>query len=145
MSRIEDFLSQADQQEIILAIQEAERNTSGEIRIHIEKNPKQDSFDRATEVFDFLKIENTQERNGVLLYIAIDTRELVILGDIRINDLVPQNFWESTKDAIIDQFKLGDYKQGLINGVLTAGKQLKKHFPYKKGKNNELPDDISFG
>lgn len=145
MSKIEDFLSQTEQQEIILAIQQAERNTSGEIRIHIEKDPKKDSFDRATEVFDFLRMENTQERNAVLFYVAIDTRDLVILGDIGINDVVPPNFWESTKDAIINRFKEDNHKQGLIDGVLTAGKQLKEHFPYKKGKGNELPDEISFG
>lgn len=145
MAKIEEFLNEEEQQEIVTAIQKAERNTSGEIRIHIEKIPEKDVFDHAAEVFDFLKMENTLERNGVLLYVAIDTRELVILGDIGINDVVPTDFWETTKDAIISEFKKGDYKQGLINGVLNAGKQLTEHFPYKPGGGNELADDISFG
>lgn len=145
MAKIEDFLSQEEQQEVIKAIQEAERNTSGEIRVHIEKTPGKDALNQATKVFDFLKMDNTRERNGVLIYVAIDSRDLVILGDIGINDVVPPDFWESTKDAIIKEFKNGDYKKGLIDGILTAGEQLKAHFPFKKGRGNELPDDISFG
>lgn len=144
MAKIEEFLSQKEQQEIIKAIQQAERNTSGEIRVHIEKSPKKDALNQATKIFDFLKMDNTRERNGVLIYVAIDTRDLVILGDIGINDVVPQDFWESTKDAIIDEFKKGNYKKGLVDGILIAGEQLKSHFPFKKGKGNELPDDISF-
>lgn len=144
MAKIEEFLSQKEQQEIIKAIQQAERNTSGEIRVHIEKSPKKDALNQATKIFDFLKMDNTRERNGVLIYVAIDTRDLVILGDIGINDVVPQNFWESTKDAIINEFKKGNYKNGLVDGILIAGEQLKSHFPFKKGKGNELPDDISF-
>ncbi|HLS11340.1 MAG TPA: TPM domain-containing protein [Flavobacteriaceae bacterium] len=145
MANIEDFLNQEEQQEIIKAIQKAERNTSGEIRVHIEKSSGKDALNQATKVFDFLKMDNTRERNGVLIYVAIDTRDLVILGDIGINDVVPSDFWESTKDAIISEFKNGDYKKGLIDGILTAGEQLKSHFPFKKGRGNELPDDISFG
>lgn len=145
MSNIKEFLHAEEQKEIITAIQQAERNTSGEIRVHIEKTPSKDVFDHAAEIFDFLEMENTLERNGVLLYVAIDTRELVILGDIGINDVVPSGFWETTKDAIISEFKKGDYKQGLINGVLSAGKQLTEHFPYKPGGGNELSDEISFG
>lgn len=145
MAKIEEFLNQEEQEEVIKAIQKAERNTSGEIRIHIEKSPGKDALNHATKIFDFLKMDNTRERNGVLIYVAIDTRDLVILGDIGINDVVLPGFWESTKDAIIDEFKKGDYKKGLIDGVLTAGEQLKEHFPFKKGKGNELPDEISFG
>jgi len=145
MTQIENFLTQDEQDKIIEAIRKAEQNTSGEIRVHIEKDPRQEVLDRATEVFEILKMENTQQRNAVLIYIAIDTRELVILGDVGINDVVPPHFWESTHQAIIKQFKEGNHTQGLVNGILTAGHQLKKHFPYKKGKANELPDDISFG
>src|SRR5690625_416495 len=87
MSNIEDFLNQEEQQEIIKAIQKAERNTSGEIRVHIEKSSGKDALNQATKVFDFLKMDNTRERNGVLIYVAIDTRDLVILGDIGINDV----------------------------------------------------------
>src|SRR5699024_891695 len=98
MTQIENFLTQDEQDKIIEAIRKAEQNTSGEIRVHIEKDPRQEVLDRATEVFEILKMENTQQRNAVLIYIAIDTRELVILGDVGINDVVPPHFWESTQD-----------------------------------------------
>lgn len=153
MAKVEDFLTSEEEQAVIEAIRTAEKGTSGEIRVHLEaksisqdgKNQEIDAFDRATDVFDMLKMENTKERNGVLIYIAIDDRTLVILGDKGINDVVPPNFWESTKDVIIDHFKKGDMGMGLVNGVLKAGEQLKAHFPYKKGKANQLPDDISVG
>lgn len=146
MSKVEDFLTSEEEAEIVEAIRKAELSTSGEIRVHLEPHAATDAFERAAEVFDFLHMDNTKESNGVLIYIAVNDRTLVILGDSGINEVVPPNFWESTKDAIIAQFKEGDMKQGLVNGILKAGTQLKKHFPYKKGADrNELPDDISVG
>jgi uncharacterized membrane protein len=145
MSKVEDFLSPSEEAEIIGAIRVAEQNTSGEIRVHLEAHSKMDAFDRATEVFDFLHMGNTKQSNGVLIYVAVEDRTLVIMGDRGINDVVSPNFWESTKDAIISNFKNGEMGKGLVDGVLKAGQQLKKHFPYKKGDSNELPDEISIG
>jgi uncharacterized membrane protein len=146
MSKVEDFLNQEEEAAVIEAIRQAELHTSGEIRVHLESSSKIDAYDRAAEVFDFLHMHNTRQSNGVLLYIAVEDRTLVILGDSGINNVVPPHFWESTKDAIISKFKEGDIKQGLVDGILKAGLQLKKHFPYQKGHDkNELPDDISVG
>lgn len=151
-SRVEDFLTAEEETEIIKAIRTAEKNTSGEVRVHLEAtcvNPEtgevMDPFDRAAEVFDFLHMDNTKQSNGVLLYVAVEDRTLVILGDSGINDVVAPDFWESTKDTIIAHFKSGNTKQGLVDGILKAGHQLKKYFPYQKGDQNELPDDISIG
>lgn len=146
MSKVEDFLTAEEEAEIVEAIRQAELSTSGEIRVHLEPHSNIDALDRAAEVFDFLHMDNTKQSNGVLIYIAVNDRTLVILGDSGINNVVPPNFWESTKDAIIAKFKSGDMKQGLVDGILKAGLQLKKHFPYQKGKDlNELPNDISVG
>ncbi|MCW9036629.1 TPM domain-containing protein [Altibacter sp.] len=145
MSKVEDFLSSADERDVIEAIRVAESNTSGEIRVHLEPHSKIDAFDRAAEVFDFLHMDNTKLSNGVLIYVAVEDRTLVIMGDKGINDVVPPHFWETTNDAIISQFKKGNMKQGLVDGILKAGEQLKKHFPYSKNDRNELPDDISVG
>ncbi|RMA57257.1 TPM domain-containing protein [Ulvibacter antarcticus] len=153
MSKVEDFLTASEEKEIIEAIRIAEKNTSGEIRVHLEatsvseKEPKikMDAFDRAAEVFDFLHMNNTKQSNGVLIYVAVDDRTLVIMGDKGINDRVAPNFWESTKDIMVTHFKNGNTKQGLVEGVLKAGEQLKKHFPFKKGDTNELSDEISVG
>lgn len=145
-SKVEDFLTATEESEIIEAIRQAEKNTSGEIRVHLEKSANdEDVFDRAEEVFEFLHMNNTKLSNGVLIYIAVEDRTLVIMGDKGINDVVAPNFWESTKNSIIDQFKKGDMKSGLVEGILMAGEQLKKHFPYRKDNKNELPDTISVG
>ena len=145
MSKVEDFLTQEEEAAVVEAIRIAEQNTSGEIRVLLEAHSAIDVFDRAAEVFDFLHMNNTKQSNGVLIYVAVEDKTMVILGDSGINDVVAPNFWESTKDAIISQFKKGNTKQGLVDGILKAGEQLKKHFPYKKGDANELPDEISVG
>ena len=145
MSKVEDFLSRKEEAEVVEAIRMAEKNTSGEIRVHLEAHSEIDAFDRAAEVFDFLHMNNTKQSNGVLIYVAVEDRTLVILGDSGINDVVAADFWESTKDAIIAQSKNGNTKQGLVDGIIKAGEQLKMHFPYKKGDINELPDEISVG
>lgn len=145
MSKVEDFLSHSEEIQIIEAIRAAEKNTSGEIRVHLEAHSKMDAFDRATEVFEFLHMGNTKHSNGVLIYVAVEDKTLVILGDHGINEVVPVNFWESTKDIIISNFKTNNIAKGLTEGILQAGLQLKKHFPYKKGGSNELTDEISVG
>lgn len=144
MSKVEDFLSKNDEEEVVAAIREAEKSTSGEIRVHIEKtHGKTDIFERAMEVFHLLKMDNTKLNNGVLIYVAVEDRDFVIYGDSGINDVVPTDFWESTKDVIVANFKAGNFKNGLIEGVTKAGAQLKAHFPWVENDRNELPNKIS--
>lgn len=144
MSKVEDFLSKKEEEEVVEAIRMAEKSTSGEIRVHIEKtHGDQDIFERAMEVFHLLKMDNTKLDNGVLIYVAVEDRDFVIYGDKGINDVVPADFWESTKDIIVAQFKAGNFKQGLIDGILKAGGQLQAHFPWSEGNRNELPNNIS--
>lgn len=146
MSKVEAFLSPKDEEQVIEAIRTAEKSTSGEIRVHIEKtHADKDIFERAMEVFHALKMDNTKYSNGVLIYVAVEDRDFVIYGDKGINDVVPSDFWESTKDAIVEQFKAGNYKQGLIDGILKAGEQLKNHFPWNEDATNELSNSISRG
>ncbi|MAN58409.1 MAG: hypothetical protein CMC08_01085 [Flavobacteriaceae bacterium] len=145
MSRVERFLTKAEEAEIIAAIRTAEKNTSGEIRVHLEPHAEIDAYDRAAEVFDMLHMDNTKQSNGVLIYVAVEDRTLVILGDSGINEVVAPDFWESTKDIIIEHFKNDAMKQGLVEGILMAGEQLQKHFPYTNDDKNELPDSISIG
>ena len=145
MSKVEDFLTAQEEQEIIAAIRKAEQRTSGEIRIHIEKTSKIDAIDRAMDVFHLLKMDNTKLQNGVLIYVAVEDRNFVIFGDKGINDAVESNFWDSTKDVMQKHFKSGNLKQGLIEGLLKAGQQLEKHFPWQHNDTNELPNEISKG
>ncbi|NJX16797.1 TPM domain-containing protein [Tamlana crocina] len=145
MSTIEDFLTPEDEQDIVEAIRLAELNTSGEIRVHIEKTDNGDATHRVLEVFHMLKMDNTQLKNGVLIYVAVDDKHFVIYGDEGINKVVGNDFWESTKNIIQSHFKKGHFKQGLIDGILKSGEQLKKYFPYQDSDINELPNDISKG
>ncbi|MBZ9785868.1 TPM domain-containing protein [Psychroflexus sp. CAK57W] len=143
--KVSEFISPDDEKEIVKAIKEAELNTSGEIRVHIEHKCTGDRFDHALEIFEKLEMHKTELSNGVLIYVSIDDHQLVILGDKGIYDVVEKGFWESTRDEIISQFKAHNYKQGLINGILEAGKQLKQHFPYQSDDTNELDNEISKG
>ncbi|OOG76947.1 TPM domain-containing protein [Flavobacterium sp. A45] len=145
MSQVEDFLSKEEEQEIVEAIRIAEKNTSGEIRVHIEKTTSQDPYDRAKEVFHELRMDETELKNGVLIYLAVDDHHFIICGDKGINDLVEPDFWDCTRDVMASQFKKGDFKQGLVDGILRAGERLQKHFPWQKGDTNELSNEISKG
>ncbi|TLV00539.1 TPM domain-containing protein [Dyadobacter luticola] len=140
------FFSDEQQQRIIGAIQQAETQTSGEVKVHIEKKcPTPDVMDRAKEVFLFLHLHETAQRNGVLFYLAYEDRKFAVLGDQGIDEKVPGNFWNSTKDLLREYFIKGQFSEGLAKGIEEAGLQLKTHFPYQSDDINELPDDISFG
>lgn len=145
MSQVEDFLSKEDEQVIVEAIRVAEKNTSGEIRVHIEQTTSKVPFDRALEVFNELKMNETQLQNGVLFYFAVADKTFAICGDKGINDVVASDFWDCTKDAMVAQFKSGNFKQGIVDGILNAGEQLKKYFPWSEGDTNELSNEISKG
>lgn len=140
-----DLFTEQQKQQIVNAIKAAEKNTSGEIRVHIEKRCKEDVLDHAAFMFESLEMHKTELRNGVLIYLAVEDRQLAILGDAGINQKVPPNFWEDTKNIMIDNFKKGDFAKGLSDGIIKAGEQLKTHFPYQKNDTNELADEISFG
>jgi uncharacterized membrane protein len=141
----EKYFSPENQLQIANAIRVAEMNTSGEIRLHIEKYCKGDVLDQATYVFEKLEMHKTQLRNGVLFYLAVEDHKFAILGDAGINQKVPDDFWETTKELVLSKFKEGNMTEGLTSGILMAGEQLKAHFPYLAEDKNELSNDISFG
>lgn len=146
MSITEDFLSTAEEREIVEAIVKAEQQTSGEIRVHIEEHSDLPVLDRAQEVFKMLDMHKTNARNGVLFYIGVQDRHFAIIGDDGIDKVVPYDFWESTKKTVLDHFKQNMFKEGLIKGILQTGKQLKHFFPYEGNDDiNELPNEISRG
>lgn len=146
MSTAHPLFGKEEQTLITRSIQEAENKTSGEIKVHIEAHcPDGDVMERAKMVFGQLGMHTTQEKNGVLFYLAYQDRKFAILGDKGIYEKVPADFWESTKEKLRTHFKVGDFTQGLCEGIGEAGLQLKKFFPYQSDDINELPDDISFG
>ena len=146
MSKVEAFLTKEEEQEIVAAIRTAEKNTSGEIRVHIEATAANKTHEeRALEVFHLLKMNNTKEENAVLIYVAVKDKKFLIYGDKGINKAVPDKFWDTTKNTMQHYFVKGDFKQGLVAGILKAGSELKTHFPWQIDDENELSNDISKG
>lgn len=143
MSELQVFLKPDQESKVVEAIKEAELNTSGEIRVHIEAHSDMDPMDRAKAVFAQLEMHKTEARNGVLFYVGVQDHSFVILGDQGIDQKVDDDFWESTKDLVLSNFKNGDFDKGLIEGILEAGKQLKAYFPFQSDDENELSDEIS--
>ena len=137
-------LNDADQEKIKQSIKWAEKSTSGEVRVCLEKKCKIDVLDRAVACFNDLDMHKTKLSNGVLIYVATEDHKFAIIGDKGINAVVPADFWETTKDLMTSHFKNGDLAEGISVGVIEAGKQLKKYFPYQTGDTNELSDDIVF-
>ncbi|MGZ3755279.1 MAG: TPM domain-containing protein [Mucilaginibacter sp.] len=133
-----------EQQRIRAAVEDAERHTSGEIRVCIEKNCSEDVLDRAAKYFHKLEMHKTKLRNGVLIYVATVDRKFAIIGDAGINKVVPDNFWDDTKEDMLQHFKFGNLVEGIVTGVAIAGEHLKKFFPHQLDDKNELPDDIAF-
>jgi uncharacterized membrane protein len=141
------FLTEAGNQLVVTAIQSAERQTSGEIRVYIESRCKYvDPLDRATEVFAALKMEQTAARNGVLVYVALKDRQLALYGDKGIHEKVGDAFWSEQVRSILSHFNKSNYAEGIAGVVREIGEALRAHFPYDPGTDkNELPDDIVYG
>ncbi len=145
MSKVEAFLSKEEEAEVVEAIRLAEKNTSGEIRVHIEKETSIAPIERAVVVFNELKMDNTRDRNGVIIYVAVKSKQFAIYGDKGIDEKVADDFWNCTKDIMMAHFKNGNNKQALVDGIHNAGEQLKNHFPYQSDDNDELTNEISIG
>ncbi|WP_422007958.1 TPM domain-containing protein [Roseivirga pacifica] len=142
----EASFSKDEKARIKAAIEKAELNTSGEIRVHLENHcSKANVLDRAAQVFAQLDMHKTAARNGVLVYMAVKDHKFAIIGDAGINAKVAEDFWDLTKEKMLAHFKAGNLTAGLEEGILCAGERLKEFFPYQKDDKNELSDDISFG
>ena len=138
------FFTKEQQAQILASVREAELETSGEIRVHIESSLKGDVLDRAAWLFKKLGMHKTAYRNGVLFYLAVNDKKFAIIGDAGINAKVHSGFWDDISELLKENFKEGKFTEGLSEGILLAGKHLKIHFPHRKNDVNELPDEISF-
>ena len=140
-----DRLTTEEESQIKAAISEAEKNTSGEIRLFIEDVCNENVLDRAAFIFQQLDMHKTKDRNGILIYLAMESRHFAIIGDQGINSRVKKDFWHDIKLEMQHHFTAGDFLTGLKNGLEMTGHALKEFFPYQKDDKNELPDDIVFG
>lgn len=143
--KVKEFIGKQGQEEIVAAIKAAELDTSGEIRVHLEGKCTSDPLQRAVYIFNYLKMYQTQARNGILIYVAVESRKFAIIGDAGINKVVPDNFWDGIKQRMGEAFSAGNYVEGLSFAIREAGASLKKYFPYQTDDENEQPDEISFG
>ena len=137
-------LSKKEEKKIIKAIQEAERNTSGEIRVHIDAEPSTNHLEVAAAVFHSLKMDETKERNGVLFHVSPKDHNFTVIGDVGIDAVTSDVFWDEIKKTVVKKFKKGKYSKGLTKGIKMAGEALKEYFPYQDDDKNELPDEISW-
>ena len=145
MNTVESFLTTQQEQQIILAIQEAEKGTSGEIRVHIEKNTEKPTLERAKEVFLYLKMDQTKQRNAVLFYVAVESKQFAIIGDTGIDKVTPDNFWNEDMKLVTTLFSQNNNREALVQGINKVGEKLKQFFPHQSDDTNELSDTISKG
>lgn len=144
MSNAITILNREEDRRVVEAIKQAELNTSGEIKVHIENHCKGDVEQRSLFIFNRLKLNETKLRNGVLIYIAVKDHKFAILGDEGINDVVENNFWNDVKELMLSYFREGRFTEGLELGIQRCGEKLKIFFPYQSDDINEIPDDISY-
>lgn len=140
----ETFFTEVQKEAIRNSITNAETKTSGEIRVHIEEICTENAIVHAERIFAKLKMHETKQRNGVLFYLAIDSRVFAIYGDKGIHEKVTAQFWDAASAVMEQYFKKGEFTEGLIAGITVAGEQLAEHFPRAKDDKNELTNDISF-
>ena len=145
MSNAITILNREEDRRVVEAIRQAELNTSGEIKVHIENHCRGNVEERSLVVFKHLKLNETHLRNGVLIYLAIKDHKFAILGDEGINNVVENGFWNDVKDMMQSHFKEGRFAEGLEQGIFRCGEKLKNHFPYQSDDINEIPDEISYG
>ena len=144
MSNAITILNREEDHRVVEAIRHAELNTSGEIKVHIENRCKGDVEERSLVVFNRLKLNETQLRNGVLIYLAVKDHKFAILGDEGINNVVEEGFWNDIRDLMAYAFKEGRFADGLEQGIQRCGEKLKAYFPYQSDDINEIPDEISY-
>ncbi len=144
------FLTPADLEALARAIAEAERHTSGEIRIHLERRlppaPADDPVQaRARDVFHRLGLGRTRERNAVLIYLALEDRQLAVVGDQGVHARLGDAYWQRVRDLMVERLRQGRVREALVTAVETVGGALREHFPRRPDDQNELPDRVSLG
>lgn len=144
MSNARIILNREEDHRVVEAIRQAELNTSGEIKVHIENFCHGDVEKRSLFVFNHLKLNETKSRNGVLIYLAVKDQKFAILGDDGINNVVEANFWEDIRDMMAVEFMQGHFADGLEQGIQRCGEKLKTYFPVQTNDINEISNEISY-
>ena len=144
MSNARKILNNEEDRRVVEAIRLAELNTSGQIKVHIENFCRINVETRSLMVFKHLKMSQTKQRNGVLIYLAVKDHKFAILGDEGINNIVGADFWNDVRDLMAAAFTEGRFADGLEQGIMRCGEKLKAYFPHQSDNVNEIPDEISY-
>lgn len=142
---VDEFLTRAERDRVRDAVRNAEKRTSGEVRVHLDAAIMEGVLDHAAFVFDDLGMKKTKDRNGVLVYVSVPSRKVAVIGDAGIHAKSGQHYWDSVLELVLSHFREGRYCDGLCAGVERIGEQLREHFPYERDDMNELDDDVSLG
>ncbi len=138
-----DFLAQLDAARVKEAIESAEKRTSGEIRVHIQPKSQGNPRGTAERTFERLGMTKTELRNGVMLFIASEEQQFVILGDRGINEKVPATFWDEITAHLTECFKEHRFTDGVVDTIHRAGEALVAFFPLANDDHDELSNEIS--
>jgi uncharacterized membrane protein len=138
------FFSKKEKGQILAAVREAEKNTSGEVRVHLEYHAPEPVYGHAQKVFQRVGMTKTAQRNGVLIFLATGNKKFAVLGDVGINEKVPEGFWNDVVQIMQKHFKQNEFAEGISEAVLRIGEKLKTYFPYEAHDKNELSDGISY-
>lgn len=145
MPSVADFLTDGERRVVADAISQAEKVTSGEIRIHIDEHIEEDVLDHAAYLFQELGMQHTRERNGILIYVCVADRLVAVIGDKGINERVPEGFWNGTVEVLKSHFVAGRPAEGLCEVVRLVGERLSAFFPPRTDDRNELSNEVTFG
>lgn len=144
VNQAERFFTKEEQDLIVDAIKTAEKNTSGEVRVHLESICWGDAMARSQKLFNKLGMQKTKEQNGILIYIATESHKIAVIGDVGIHKKLGKEYWDKIVQGMVSKFKEGKQAQGLADAIIDCGHQLKEYFPYSSDDKNELNDSISF-
>lgn len=138
------FFTRKEKKEILEAIQKAEKNTSGEVRVHLDYKCRGPVYGHAQKVFQRIGMTKTAQRNGVLIYLATRDKKFAVLGDVGINEKVPEGFWNDVVQIMTEHFRRNEFADGISEAAVRIGEKLKAYFPHQANDKNELPDGISY-
>lgn len=139
-----ELLTEEQEQHVIEAIKKAEKQTSGEIRVHIEHNCDREPLERAARIFHELGMDQTKLENGILIYIASEDHQAAVYAGKGIHEQVEDGFWSDVLNILVEHFKQGAFEKGIEEAVQKVGAKLEELFPYQRGSTNELSNEISY-
>ena len=142
--RVKDLFSADDLDAIQQAIAIAEEGTTGEIRVHLTRRSREVTLVAAREMFGRVNMHKTEDCNGVLIYVDVNTRDAAVWSDVGLNDRLKASFWSDEIDGLTKRFAHGEYRLGVVEMVQDVGRVLHNFFPSGESQTaNQLSNEVS--